>query len=201
MPRGAAFLLAQLGAHAAGRFGERVGGLGLAPPDVGLLRMIATEPGRSQRSLAADLGVVPSRVVALIDNLERKGLVERRRSTEDRRNYELYVSEGGRRALAGVREVAAAHEDDLLAALDGAERGLLAELLGRVAAQQGLTPGVHPGYRTLPKRAGSGRRTGGAVGADAGADTSVDADVDGDGGPEGTSGPDGAAGSASGAEG
>lgn len=154
VPRGAAFLLAQLGAHAAGRFGERVAGLGLNPPDVGLLRMIATEPGRSQRSLAADLGVVPSRVVALIDGLEQKGLVERRRSTEDRRNYELYVSEAGGRALAGVREVAAAHEDDLLAALDGPERRLLAELLGRVAAQQGLTPGVHPGYRSLGKRAG-----------------------------------------------
>ncbi|MET8971120.1 MarR family winged helix-turn-helix transcriptional regulator [Streptomyces hydrogenans] len=154
VPRGAAFLLAQLGAHAAGRFGERVGVLGLAPPDVGLLRMIATDPGRSQRSLAVDLGVVPSRVVVLIDNLERKGLVERRRSTEDRRNYELYVSEAGRAALAGVREVAAAHEDELLAALDGAERARLAELLGRVAAQQGLTPGVHPGYRNLSKRAG-----------------------------------------------
>ncbi|MGW4781008.1 MarR family winged helix-turn-helix transcriptional regulator [Streptomyces filamentosus] len=201
MPRGAAFLLAQLGAHAAGRFGERVGGLGLAPPDVGLLRMIATEPGRSQRSLAADLGVVPSRVVALIDNLERKGLVERRRSTEDRRNYELYVSEGGRRALAGVREVAAAHEDDLLAALDGAERGLLAELLGRVAVQQGLTPGVHPGYRTLPKRAGSGRRTGGAAGAGGAAGVGTSGDADGAGGPEGTSGPDGAVGSAPGSEG
>lgn len=159
-PRGAAFLLAQLGAHAAGRFGERVGALGLAPPDVGLLRMIAAAPGRSQRSLAADLGVVPSRVVALIDALERKGLVERRRSTEDRRNYELYVSEDGRRALAGVRELATAHEDDLLAALDGAERTLLAGLLARVAAQQGLTPGVHPGYRAL----GGGKRRGNAEG-------------------------------------
>ncbi|MDV9191952.1 MarR family transcriptional regulator [Streptomyces sp. SR27] len=152
--RGGAFLLAQLGAHAAGRFGERVGALGLAPPDVGLLRMIAMQPGRSQRSLAADLGVVPSRVVALIDNLEQKGFVERRRSVEDRRHHELYVSEGGRRALEGVREVAAAHEDELFAALDEEDRVRLTALLGRIAEQQGLTPGVHPGYRNLPKRAG-----------------------------------------------
>ncbi|MCX4982165.1 MarR family winged helix-turn-helix transcriptional regulator [Streptomyces sp. NBC_00572] len=153
-PRGGAFLLAQLGAHAAGRFGERVGEFGLTPPDVGLLRMIAVEPGRSQRSLAADLGVVPSRVVALIDNLEQKGLVERRRSAEDRRHHELYVSEGGRRALERVREAAAVHEDDLFAALDEDERVRLTELLGRIAAQQGLTAGVHPGYRNLPKRPG-----------------------------------------------
>ncbi|MFI1656505.1 MarR family winged helix-turn-helix transcriptional regulator [Streptomyces sp. NPDC020472] len=153
-PRGGAFLLAQLGAHAAGRFGERVGGLGLAPPDVGLLRMIATEPGRSQRSLAADLGVVPSRVVALIDSLEKKGFVERRRSAEDRRHHELYLSEEGRRVLGRVREVAALHEDDLFAALDEEDRARLAALLGRIAEQQGLTPGVHPGYRHLPKRRG-----------------------------------------------
>ncbi|MFF8381208.1 MarR family winged helix-turn-helix transcriptional regulator [Streptomyces sp. NPDC015661] len=151
-PRGGAFLLAQLGAHAAGRFGERVGELGLAPPDVGLLRMIAMEPGRSQRSLAADLGVVPSRVVALIDNLEKKGFVERRRSAEDRRHHELYVSEDGRRALGRVREVAALHEDDLFTALDEDDRARLTALLGRIAEQQGLTPGVHPGYRNLPKR-------------------------------------------------
>lgn len=151
-PSGGAFLLAQLGAHAAGRFGERVGELGLAPPDVGLLRMIALEPGRSQRSLATDLGVVPSRVVALIDSLEKKGFVERRRSAEDRRHHELYVSEDGRRALGRVREVAALHEDDLFAALDEEDRIRLTALLGRIAEQQGLTPGVHPGYRHLPKR-------------------------------------------------
>ncbi|MFD0571122.1 MarR family winged helix-turn-helix transcriptional regulator [Kitasatospora gansuensis] len=91
-PRGAAFLLAQIGAHAAALFAERVAELGLTPADVGLLRMIAGRPGRSQRALATDLGVVPSRVVALIDNLETKGLVERRRSTEDRRNHELHLS-------------------------------------------------------------------------------------------------------------
>ncbi|MFD9608447.1 MarR family winged helix-turn-helix transcriptional regulator [Streptomyces sp. NPDC090082] len=153
-PSGGAFLLAQLGAHAAGRFGERVGELGLAPPDVGLLRMIAMEPGRSQRSLATDLGVVPSRVVALIDNLEKKGFVERRRSAEDRRHHELHLSEDGRRALGQVREVAALHEDDLFAALDEEDRARLTALLGRIAEQQGLTPGVHPGYRRLPKKPG-----------------------------------------------
>ncbi|MFB7268479.1 MarR family winged helix-turn-helix transcriptional regulator, partial [Streptomyces nojiriensis] len=143
-PRGAAFLLAQIGAHAAGRFAERVAALGLTPADVGLLRMVAGQPGRSQRALAEDLGVVPSRVVALIDVLEDKRLVERRRSAEDRRNYELHLTPEGRRALGGVSRAAAAHEDDLLAALDPDGRARLLELLERVAAQQELTPGVHP---------------------------------------------------------
>ncbi|MFD4871420.1 MarR family winged helix-turn-helix transcriptional regulator, partial [Streptomyces sp. NPDC058412] len=98
-PRGAAFLLAQIGAHAAGRFAERVAALGLTPADVGLLRMVAGQPGRSQRALAEDLGVVPSRVVALIDVLEDKRLVERRRSVEDRRNHELHLTPEGRQTL------------------------------------------------------------------------------------------------------
>lgn len=154
-PRGAAFLLTQLGTHAAERFAARVAGLGLTPPDIGLLRTIATRPGRSQRALAAELGVVPSRVVALIDHLDGKGLVERRRSTEDRRNHELYLSEEGGRLLGEVGGIAAAHEDDILSALDDDQRDRLTELLGLVAAQQGLTPGVHPGYRNLP----DGRRS------------------------------------------
>ncbi|MCX5211612.1 MarR family winged helix-turn-helix transcriptional regulator [Kitasatospora sp. NBC_00240] len=149
-PRGAAFLLTQLGTHAADRFATRVAELGLTPPDIGLLRTIATRPGRSQRALAADLGVVPSRVVALIDRLDGKGLVERRRSTEDRRNHELHLSAEGGRVLGEVWRIAAAHEDDILSALDDDQRARLTELLGLVVAQQGLTPGVHPGYRNLP---------------------------------------------------
>ena len=144
---GSAFLLAQIGAHAAGRFAERVAVLGLGPADVGLLRLIAGEPGRSQQSLAAALGVVPSRVVALIDGLERKGLVERRRSTADRRNYELHLTGEAKQVMARMREVGSAHEEDMLSGLDATERAQLAALLGKVAAQQGLTPGVHPGYR------------------------------------------------------
>ncbi|MGY0232175.1 MarR family winged helix-turn-helix transcriptional regulator [Longispora urticae] len=151
-PSGAAFLLAQLGSHAAARFAERVGELGLTPPDVGLLRMIAGRPGRSQQSLALDLGVVPSRVVALIDNLDRKGLVERRRSTGDRRNYELHLTDEARRVMGRMAAIGSAHEDELLAALDAGERAQLAELLERVAGQQGLTPGVHPGYRRMGGR-------------------------------------------------
>jgi DNA-binding MarR family transcriptional regulator len=146
-PRSTAFLLAQVGAHAAGRFAERVGQLGLTPADAGLLRMIAGRPGRSQQSLAADLGVVASRVVTLIDNLEQKGLVERRRSTEDRRHYELHLTADANRLMGEMRHVATAHDDDICSALDHDQRALLVTLLELIADQQGLTPGVHPGYR------------------------------------------------------
>lgn len=146
-PTGVAFLLAQLGAHATTRFAKRVGAIGLDPPTVGLLRMIARQPGRSQQSLAEELGVVRSRVVALVDNLERKGLVERHRSPIDRRNHELHLTAEATRALGRMREIGLAHEREICAALSPDQHAQLRELLEAIAEQQGLDPGVHPGYR------------------------------------------------------
>ncbi|WP_344615800.1 MarR family winged helix-turn-helix transcriptional regulator [Dactylosporangium salmoneum] len=151
-PRGAAFLLAQIGAHAAERFAQRVQQLGLTPPDVGLLRMIAAQPGRSQQSVAVDLGVVPSRVVALVDNLDHKGLVERRPGETDRRHHALHLTAEGEQLMMEMRTIASAHDDDICAALNGEERVQLAGMLQRIAEQQGLTPGVHPGFRHLGAR-------------------------------------------------
>ena len=151
-PTGAAFLLAQIGAHAARRFGERAAALGLTAPDAGVLRKIASDPRISQKALAEHLGLMPSRMVALIDELETKGIVARRRSSEDRRNYELELTERGRSVLGELSRVAAEHEESLCAALNKEERVQLRDLCRRIAEQQGLTPGVHPGYRQLGKR-------------------------------------------------
>ncbi|MEV6136509.1 MarR family winged helix-turn-helix transcriptional regulator [Nocardia sp. NPDC051990] len=142
-----AFLLAQLGSHAAQRFSERIAALELTPPDVGVLRMIAMDPGGSQRALAEKLGVVPSRVVALIDHLANKGLVERRRSTTDRRNHELHPTAAARELMISLWPVVQAHEADITSALTPEERDQLAALLVRIAEQQGLDNDVHPGYR------------------------------------------------------
>jgi DNA-binding MarR family transcriptional regulator len=149
---GTAFLLAQLGAHAARRFAERVARIGLTPSDAGVLRKIASDSGISQQALAKHLGVMPSRMVAMVDELENKGLVERRRNTEDRRNYELHLTEKGRHLLSDLSQIAAEHEESLCAALNREERAKLRELCVRIADQQGLTPGVHPGYRHLGRK-------------------------------------------------
>ena len=147
-PAGTAFLLAQLGAHAAARYGARVAALDLTPAQTGLLRLVMTEPGLSQRDLARRLGVGPSTVVALVDGLEARGLLERRRSPTDRRHHALHLTEGGTRTMTEIRTIAVDHDADITAALDDDERRALATLLRRVADQQGLRPGVHPGYRT-----------------------------------------------------
>jgi DNA-binding MarR family transcriptional regulator len=148
-PSGAAFLLAQLGAHAAARFAQRLAELDLAPPAAGVLRMIAAQPGLSQQELAERVGLYPSRMVALLDDLSTKGLVERVRRATDRRVYEVKLSEAGRQMLGRVGAVSREHDETLGAALTPDERRTLAGLLQRVADEQGLTRRVHPGYREL----------------------------------------------------
>jgi DNA-binding MarR family transcriptional regulator len=142
-----AFLLAQLGAHATERFAERIAALDLSPAQAGLLRAVAREPGRSQQAVAEQLGVQPSRFVALVDELEQRGAVERRRNATDRRLYALHLTAQGELLMRDVGQAGQAHENDICAALSPADRATLRELLQRVADQQGLTPGVHPGYR------------------------------------------------------
>lgn len=142
-----AFLLTQLGAHAADLFAERVAGLGLTPRDAGALRALGRSPGISQRELATRLGTVPSRLVALIDDLEERGLVERIRSPKDRRNYQLHLTDAGGELLTSLRAAAEAHQAGLLEPLDAAERLALSRLLTKVATGTGLGSEGHPGYR------------------------------------------------------
>src|SRR5581483_1730450 len=146
---GVAFLLAQLGAHAAFRFGERIAALGLSPPHAGILRLIAATPSCNQQGLAKRLGVVLSRMVMLIDELVEKGLVERKRSQKDRRHSELGLTKAGALTFEKLGRMATEHEADLCAALTLEERETLAALCRKIVHQQGLTPGVHPGYRKL----------------------------------------------------
>jgi DNA-binding MarR family transcriptional regulator len=155
-PAGCAFLLTQLGTHAATAFAERISRLDLTPPQTGLLRVVAIEPGRSQQALAQQLGTPPTRLVALVDGLEERGLLERRRNPQDRRLHAVHLGPAGERLMGEIRDVAREHEDATLAPLDDDERARLRELLGKLADAHGLTPGVHPGYRRLDGAPASG---------------------------------------------
>jgi DNA-binding MarR family transcriptional regulator len=148
-PPGCAFLLAALGSHAATRFTERVAELDLTPPQVGLLRLISAGPGQSQQAVAQRLGLPPSRLVGLVDALADRGLVERRRNPEDRRLHALHPTDAAEALLSRVAEIGREHDDALCRSLGADERDRLRALLARIAADHGLTPGVHPGYRRL----------------------------------------------------
>jgi DNA-binding MarR family transcriptional regulator len=149
-PISRAFLLTQIGTHAASRFAERMSALDLLPQHAGVLRLMAgVGGGISQRRLGEMLGVFPSRMVALVDELEKRGLVERRDDPEDRRSYALHLTEPGTRALKEIGRLAREHDEEICAGLNAGEREQLMALLTRLAADLGLTPGVHPGYRRL----------------------------------------------------
>ena len=146
---GVAFLLSQVGAHAAAKFAERLEPLELKPAHVGILQVIKKADGLNQQVLGETLGVFPSRLVSMLDELEQRGLVERRNSPSDRRSYALYLTDTGRDIVERVGRIALEHQNALCAALDDSERQQLAGFLSRIAAEQGLTPGVHPGFRKL----------------------------------------------------
>lgn len=148
-PDGVAFLLAQLGQFAADRFAERIAAVELTPAQAGILRAIAADPGRSQRALSAQLGLLPSRVVAFVDELEERGYVERRRNPDDRRLHALHLTSSGEELMRKLSELAHEHETALTAGLNREQRIMLRQLLAAIADHQGLTPRVHPGYRTL----------------------------------------------------
>ena len=149
---GVAFLLTQLGQHAADLFAERIAAVGLTPPHAGILRAIAASPGRSQQALSSQLGLLPSRVVAYVDDLEDRGYVERRRNAEDRRLHALHLTESGQLLMRRIGEVARQHERNLMAGLTAEQRKTLGGLLATLAQQHQLTPGVHPGYRKLGRQ-------------------------------------------------
>ena len=144
LDRRASFLLVQLGTHRHRRFAERLASADFHPRHFGMLHHIAAHEGQSQQALSSALGIHRSAMVALVDELEGRGLVERRRDPGDRRAYTLFLTASGQRALAELQSVADADEEELLHALDVSERAQLISLMQRIAASQGLVRGVHP---------------------------------------------------------
>jgi DNA-binding MarR family transcriptional regulator len=122
-------LLSKLGASAQKQFATRLETLGLTTRMWGTLNVLDGEGAVTQHALCKAVGVDPSSMVATIDELEKRGLVERRRHPVDRRAHALHVTDDGLETLARGRELARQAQDELLAPLDAEERERLHELL------------------------------------------------------------------------
>jgi len=148
---GFALLLVQLGMEAARQFAQQIAPLGVEPRHVGMLTRLAANEGKAQQVIGELIGLNPTQMVFLVDELEGRGFVERRRNPADRRSYALYLTPAGRDMLAKVQEVGRIHQKKLGASLSQSEQDQLTELLRRIAHDQGITgislPGIPPRRR------------------------------------------------------
>ena len=142
---GVGLLLVTLGFDNARRFAAALAPLGIAPRDFGVLRGLTTRDGPSQEELRTTLGLSATRMTFLVDDLETRGLIERRPHPDDRRKHALHITPAGRRVLEKATAVAARREGEVIAGLSRAERGELERLLRKIADRDGLPPGGMPG--------------------------------------------------------
>jgi DNA-binding MarR family transcriptional regulator len=146
-PSSIGFLLSQVGIHASRRFAERLAALDLQPPQFRVLNMVDAAEGLSQQAIGEAIQAPASRMVAIVDELERRGLIERRPQPGDRRVHALYLTAEGRKLLTRGREIAGAHEAELTRGMSKADRERLVALLRQIVEGAGIGPGVHPGLR------------------------------------------------------
>jgi len=112
----------------------------LAPLDLrarhfNVMAMVAADGTLSQQNLSGLLGLDPTIMVALVDDLEREGLLQRERSQQDRRRYVLELTPAGQRTLKRAFSAIEKAESKLLAPLSRQEADTLQELTGRLLAR------------------------------------------------------------------
>jgi DNA-binding MarR family transcriptional regulator len=144
-PSSLGFLLSQVGVYAARRFAQRIAAIDLHPPLFRVLNVVDAAEGQSQQAIGEAIGAPASRMVAIVDELEQRGLVERRPHPSDRRVRALYLTGEGRKLLARGRGIAMEHEEELTRGMSDADRKRLIALLQGIVEEQGIGGGVHPG--------------------------------------------------------
>ncbi len=113
------------------RTAEALESLGLTTALFALLSVLGTREGAIQQELGSAMGIDPSTMVSLIDQLESAGLAKRRPRPTDRRAREVAITPKGRRVLEQARQLAMQVEDDVLRGLSPAERQRMLALLRR----------------------------------------------------------------------
>jgi DNA-binding MarR family transcriptional regulator len=114
-------------------FQKHLGPLQLTAVEFSILVLVASNPELNQKRLGAALDLSPPRLAVILDRLAERGLVERVRSTVDRRAQQLQLTPAGRVLTERAEGIAATMENEPLRVLSPAERALLIELLLKVA--------------------------------------------------------------------
>jgi DNA-binding MarR family transcriptional regulator len=113
------------------RVADALDALGLTPALFGLLNVLGAREGAIQQELGSEMGIDPSTMVSLIDQLESGGLAKRRPHPKDRRAREVAITPKGRRLLERARRMANDVDSEVLRGLTAGERRELLRLLRR----------------------------------------------------------------------
>src|SRR6266540_4283709 len=113
------------------RFADALGSVDLTPALFGVLNFLGARKGVIQQEIGTAMGIDPSTMVSLIDDLESAGLAKRRAHPTDRRAREVVITAKGRRLLERARRMASEVEDEVLRGLSATERRELLALLRR----------------------------------------------------------------------
>jgi DNA-binding MarR family transcriptional regulator len=143
-----ACLTTQLGVHVQEQLIELLAPLGIHPRHFGMLSLLLEQDGLSQHQLCEPLDVHRNVMVGMVDEMEQRGLVERRRHPADRRAHAVHLLPAGRQLQAEAEALVSDFEAKLLGGLDTAEARTFISLLKRVSEHAGLHHDVHPGLRT-----------------------------------------------------
>lgn len=113
-------------------FGNLIADHGISPGRFGVLVIIGANPGLTQSRLAEAAQLDRSTMVAVIDQLESRQLVERRAAANDRRSNALWLTEAGKQVVRTIKRRVKAHEASLAAALPAGEAARLTSMLRRL---------------------------------------------------------------------
>jgi DNA-binding MarR family transcriptional regulator len=114
--------------------GATVANGGLTLSQYGLLEGLTAQPSARVQELAGNAGITPSTATRILDALERRGIVERARTLEDRRVVAVSLTEEGQQLLQAEQEWLRGRQRAFYASLPPEERELAPDLLLRLAA-------------------------------------------------------------------
>jgi DNA-binding MarR family transcriptional regulator len=135
MANSSGYLLARLGVALKASAIARAAAFGFELYDYSVLAILGEGDRATQAAIADALTLDPSRLVALLDSLEGRGMVVRQRDPQDRRRHVVSITATGRTELARVRAIIRELEDEFFAPLDADSRETLHEMLVALAAQ------------------------------------------------------------------
>lgn len=127
------FLLGYLGERSRRFFFETLEPHGFDPREFGLVTVVRNRPGMTQQELASVARIDPSSMVAVLDSLEERGIVERRVDAKDRRRRAVHLTEAGERTWQALQREARKAGMAFLEPLTPDERTKLNELLRKLA--------------------------------------------------------------------